>query len=493
MSLRRKLAVTFGGLGLIVLLVSAVTVWSMVQWRTTEDTLREHYERSLLLQEVRGQTFQAFLEVPEGLTGNDPDARQDFQETIAPADDAFGRWADLADTPEERQEVERVRTSYDEVVDGAGRAFDLLEDENFQEAETAFDELEDSTLEEFQAAAQDAATADEERRTEIREGTQDTRRTAQIMLAISSFGALSLVLMIAGYLASDIFNPLKDVRQALSSVRRGDRQVRLPEERSDEVGEINQEFNAMVAALARRDRSQSATNAGAMGTAGTTLENGSTNADSHESDWTETSSKVALHAAVSEMRSRVRALERDAGNGRAHELVEQLDRLSQTVSRITSFGYPLDLSLERSAVRELLYEAMQRFQRDLARRAVSVEVEVSAEVSYARLDRLKLLEALSEMMRNSLAALPERGGRIGLRAREEHSAEGEELLLEVADDGIGAEQSLIDEVFERSARNRDGGLALVRAVAEQHGGRLEVTTEPGEGTYASIRIPLIER
>lgn len=485
MNLRRKLAVTFGGLGLIVLLVSAVTAWSMVQWRTTEESSREHYERSLLLQEVRGQTFQAFLEVPEGMTGNDPDARQDFQETLAPAEEAFGRWADLADTLEERREVDEVRTNYDEVVDGADRAFDLIEDDDFREAEAVFDDLEASTLEEFQAEAQGAVSADEERRSAIREDTQSTRRTAQVMLAIACFGALSLVLLIAGYLASDIFNPLKEIRRSLASVRRGDRQVRLPDERSDEVGEINREFNAMVSALGARERREGTINSGDHGDGYETGSEGS--------DWTEMPARAALHGAVSEMRSKVEALRRESGGGSPRELVAELERLSQTVSRIASFGYPLDLILERTDVRILVYALVQRFQGELAQRAVSVEIDISPEVSHAQLDRLKLLAALSEVVDNALEALPERGGRLGLRAREEHPTEGSELLLEVADDGMGAEQSLLEQVFERDRRNRNSGLALVRAVAEQHGGKLEVNSELGAGTYAGIRLPLHER
>lgn len=485
MTLRRKLAVTFGGLGLIVLLVSAVTVWSMVQWRTTEGTLREHYERSLLLLEVRGQTFQAVLEIPEGLNGGDTDAREDFQGAIAPAEEGFRRWSDLADTPEERREVDRVRADYGRVVDSADRAFDRLEEGDAQRAEQIFDELEDTTLEEFQAITGDAVNADEERRAEIREGTQDTRRTAQIMLAISSFGALSLVLMIAGYLASDIFNPLKDVRRALSSVRRGDRQVRLPEERSDEVGEINREFNAMVSALARRERNEAITSSDPR-------DNGS-QSEPQNPEWMRMPARAALHTAVHEMRSKVKALEQQTPDAIPRDLNAELERLSQTVQRITDFGYPLDLTLERTDVRALTYALVQRFQDDLSRRAVSVEVDISPEVSNALLDRLKLLEALSELVRNSLRALPERGGRIGLRVREEDGAEGPELLLEVADDGAGVERGLLDQAFERGGGNRHSGLVLVRAVAEQHGGKLEVSSEPGAGTYASIRIPFYER
>ena len=78
-----------------------------------------------------------------------------------------------------------------------------------------------------------------------------------------------------------------------------------------------------------------------------------------------------------------------------------------------------------------------------------------------------------------------------LRAR--LSEDGTELLIEVADDSVGAEQSLIDEAFDPRdalAERPRVGLALTKAIVEQHGGSLGVESQPGDGTYAQIRLPL---
>lgn len=94
-------------------------------------------------------------------------------------------------------------------------------------------------------------------------------------------------------------------------------------------------------------------------------------------------------------------------------------------------------------------------------------------------------------MRNALAALPKYGGRLGLRSR--LSEDGTDLLIEVADDGAGAEQSFVDEAFDLTIGSDEQprvGLALTRAVVEQHGGSFEIDSEPGGGTYAGIRLPL---
>ena len=174
-----------------------------------------------------------------------------------------------------------------------------------------------------------------------------------------------------------------------------------------------------------------------------------------------------------------------------HELVGDLDRLSQAVVRVTEFGFPLDLNLSRTDVRALLYRVFMRFQDELAEHAVSIKLEIAPEVEYVTVDRLKLREALGELLRNSLDALPERGGHLGLHSRV--SEDGTELLIEFADDGAGTDQSRIYEVCDPTGGSEEDrprvGLALTKAIVEQHGGQLRVTSEPGRGTYARIRLP----
>ncbi|WP_119065692.1 ATP-binding protein [Rubrobacter indicoceani] len=496
MSLKRKLFVTFAGLGLMTLLVAGVTIWSMVQWSRTEQDLREHYMRSLLLQEVRASTFQASLEVGEAINTVDPDARQEFDDAILPAQGYLDQWADLADNEAERAEIREVRQAYEQVIDVSYEAFDLVEAGDNEAAQELFDtQIEDLDFPAFQAVAQNAENNDRVRRDEIREETESTRRAAQIMLAISSFGALSLVMLLAAYLASDLFSPLKDIRNAMHGVRQGDRKVRLSEERTDEIGEINSGFNAMVAAIAAREHSGGMENRRLMeGQNG--AENGAASGreadkDGEGSSWVETPTRVTLHRMISRMRSDVAKLEDANGDSprRRRELTADLRNLAQAVSRLTEFSYPLDLNLASTNVRETVYGVVQRFNGELIERSVSLEVDISPEVHRAVVDRLKLREALSELVRNALEALPERGGRIGLRSRLSDNDGVEVLLIEVADDGSGAKQSLIDQAFERDLTEEYSGISLVRAIIEQHGGDFSVESEPGEGTYARIEIP----
>jgi len=89
------------------------------------------------------------------------------------------------------------------------------------------------------------------------------------------------------------------------------------------------------------------------------------------------------------------------------------------------------------------------------------------------------------------------GARIELRLR----AEGEEAVVEVADDGPGIPAEMRAEVFDRFVRGEGPadtavgpgsglGLAIVRAVATSHGGTVELAESEFGGALFRIRIPL---
>ncbi len=76
------------------------------------------------------------------------------------------------------------------------------------------------------------------------------------------------------------------------------------------------------------------------------------------------------------------------------------------------------------------------------------------------------------------------------------SVEGKEAVVEVVDDGPGVAPGDLARVFDRFFTTRERnkgsglGLALVRAVAEAHGGAVVVSSVPGQGATFEVRLPL---
>jgi two-component system, OmpR family, phosphate regulon sensor histidine kinase PhoR len=108
------------------------------------------------------------------------------------------------------------------------------------------------------------------------------------------------------------------------------------------------------------------------------------------------------------------------------------------------------------------------------------------------------LERLATNLLDNAVKYNREGGRVAVTV--EPPDEPEELVLEVADTGIGIPEESVPRIFERfyrvdkgRARDEGGtglGLAIVKHVAQSGGGRVEVESEVGVGTVFRVHLPL---
>jgi len=101
-------------------------------------------------------------------------------------------------------------------------------------------------------------------------------------------------------------------------------------------------------------------------------------------------------------------------------------------------------------------------------------------------DRQRLTQAVMNLAHNAVQHTEE-GDTITLGS----SLDGD-VRIWVADSGAGIERGEQARIFERSVSGGDGaglGLAIVRTIAEAHGGHVELRSEPGEGSRFTIVVP----
>ena len=125
--------------------------------------------------------------------------------------------------------------------------------------------------------------------------------------------------------------------------------------------------------------------------------------------------------------------------------------------------------------------------------AIAVTVEDDAAVLYA--DERALKQIMINLVSNSIKFSPE-GGHIEVAARRDHNGDFE---LIVTDNGRGIPKAKLDRIFKPFSRvdNRYDsetsgtglGLALVRGLAELHGGRAWLESEYGKGCRAYVVLP----
>jgi two-component system sporulation sensor kinase A len=98
---------------------------------------------------------------------------------------------------------------------------------------------------------------------------------------------------------------------------------------------------------------------------------------------------------------------------------------------------------------------------------------------------------LVNLIQNAAEAMPEKGGHVTVRAS---GLEPESLVLTVEDDGPGILPEHVGHLFEPFFTTKLAGtglgLPISKSIVEQHGGRIEVSSEPGRGTTFLLLLPL---
>ena len=153
-------------------------------------------------------------------------------------------------------------------------------------------------------------------------------------------------------------------------------------------------------------------------------------------------------------------------------------------------------TLELSAVRvdELFNNLIRDWKEKLAAKNLKVIVDLTPEALTLHADGTRLEEVLYNLLDNAVK-FSRNNGRIHLRA----TRRGSDMVLSVADEGLGIGKEHLPRIFERfyradKARSRELGgtglgLAIVKHIAQLHGGRVEADSQQGRGTTIRVVLP----
>lgn len=174
---------------------------------------------------------------------------------------------------------------------------------------------------------------------------------------------------------------------------------------------------------------------------------------------------------------------------RLSDLIGNLLFLARAESPLTHLRRaPVDVGELLSSVRDY-YEA------SAAESGISLITAVAIELVIAELDRPLIQRAVGNLVANAVVHTPP-GGTVVLGA----SADVAAIRIAVSDTGIGIPAEALPRVFDRfyrvdTSRSQTSGgtglgLSIVQSIMVLHGGRAEITSQPGKGTCVTLHIPV---
>jgi signal transduction histidine kinase/HAMP domain-containing protein len=170
--------------------------------------------------------------------------------------------------------------------------------------------------------------------------------------------------------------------------------------------------------------------------------------------------------------------------------VRQVERLT-----LDMLYYVKDRPPRREPVdpNEILEEVVGVLEEMAAAQKVELRTDLDRTIGQVPLDRTAIYRAILDLASNAVDACTEseHGDRVVLRSRRTDT----HLTLSVEDNGVGIPEEIRIRLFTRFFSTKAGkgtglGLSVVKKIAEEHGGSVEVVSQPGQGSTFHCYLPL---
>ena len=262
-----------------------------------------------------------------------------------------------------------------------------------------------------------------------------------------------------------LLRPLRDLEQGVQAVAEGDLDKRLSERGRDEVAGLGKSFNSMAQRLKDRERARDQLLLDV----------------SHE-----------LRSPLTRMRVALEMMDQNPLIDNIRDEVEALGKMISEILETERLKSPAGiLKVKPENMVELISLKKTRFEGS------------HPGISWNPPDHFPLVPMDIERMRLVIRNLIENALKYGAEADEPIELalhrEGNFAVLEVRDHGPGMasdEQEMVFEPFYRLDPSRSKtsgyglGLPLCRRIVEAHGGTISLSSEPGEGTTITVKLPL---
>jgi signal transduction histidine kinase len=306
---------------------------------------------------------------------------------------------------------------------------------------------------------------------------------------LAVFGVGLVVILVVTRSAT---RPVEAVAEAARQVADGRLDVVVPVGREDEVGQLAIAFNRMTVALRERQdllaRLAAAEKRAEIGHLAAGL--------AHEIK----NPLNALSLGLDVLKRRHRPVEQAAAADQAERIEAlrgEINRLATLINNFLAFGRPLSLTIVPVDAVALVRDTLADLAETAERARVAFEPDLPGELPRVAADGSLLKSAVWNLAQNGIQTMERDGGSLRVTARQAVGSpeEGPRLVLTFEDEGPGIEPAHLVRLFEPWFSTKEGGvglgLAMVKRIVEEHGGRVEAGNREGaRGAVFRLWLPL---
>jgi len=323
-----------------------------------------------------------------------------------------------------------------------------------------------------------------------REERAEQRSSRAITIGVAGLALVILVALgVTLYLRRAVVRPVVTVAAATGRLAAGELEARVPARRHDELGDLARGFNTMADSLQRsRDQLEHS--------------NAELKRSNAELDQFASVTSHDLQAPLTTISMYAELIERrhasDLNGGMA--LVDGIRNATQEARALIrdlleySRAGRGELALEEVPAEDMVRRALEAVAGPIEAAGARVTV---GELPVVRVDRAGVCRVLQNLIGNAVKfTVPGRPPEVAVGAE----PEGAMWRIWVRDNGIGMQAQDAERIFQPFKRLHGEeaypgtgiGLAICERIVSQHGGRIWVTSAPGEGSTFSFTLPAVE-
>jgi two-component system NtrC family sensor kinase len=321
-----------------------------------------------------------------------------------------------------------------------------------------------------------------------------------IGIAAATVVGVSVVVVFA---TSSITKPLKDLVHATEEVAKGRLSYRVPSTTKDELGALADSFNRMTADLEKATesyvnlthtledkvkertrqleqaqdqlvRSEKLTSLGKLA-AGI----------AHEINNPLTSVLINGHLLAEKLEGR------DDVQENLGLIIGETTRCGDIVRGLLEFSRQTSAEKRAGDINQLVRDTLLLVRSNILAGRVEVRQDLAPRIPAIMVDVNKMKQVFTNIILNAIDAMPE-GGTLDISTRLSES--GPWVEIEFRDTGVGIDADVIGKIFDpffttKGVTGTGLGLSISYGIVEQHGGRIDVESEPGKGTTIVVKLP----
>jgi len=311
----------------------------------------------------------------------------------------------------------------------------------------------------------------------------ELKRHIGLLALLVGGGGIVLAILLSSWAAARVTRPVEQLVRAAHDVAAGNWNTRVEAPGADEISQLAESFNRMTAELlSQRERLVQAERVAAWRELARRL--------AHELKNPLFPLQLTVENLVRARRESPQQFE-EVFRESSRTLLAEISNLKAIIGRFSEFSKMPHPQLQPVSVNDLLRAVAQLFQAQLqapGREPITCRLDLDETLTPIAADPELLHRALSNLVLNAMDAMAT-GGTLTLRSRHNDGT----VTIEVADTGSGLTREECERIFTpyyTSKQHGTGlGLAIVQSVVSDHGGRISVRSEPGQGTTFVIELP----